>query len=1083
MAEWGEGDEAAHAAAEALLDDSGDIDNSGDMDAGSDSDDDGTVYCYCRQPDDGREMVECERCKDWFHDGCVVIPEGSFICPGCGGPPAPAQKSKRKSSSAQGGRKQKRRRAGSDDDNSESDGDGDDDDASSRKRHARNELDQSLITTSKRQRKPPRLREGFAYSREFLEMNSVEQEEDDDDQTAVSKTPTTKEKPATTDKAKSKPKSKTKPKPKSTSVKKDPLCSTPGCKNAPLPNESHCSKCAEAEAQKLFESLRGGSGSAATGVDVDAATPKSSPSQASASKRRSSSSFSRRDSAKSSDSPAPPVVKRSAVALDPVRAKIRHTLADILATRAKTDGITLDNAADMAAKMEQSMYEKLEDADYKAKYRAVSFNLKSSKNTYFFPSLAEGKISPEQIADMAPADMANPEDAKEREEERLKSLKQQVLLPEQMKMVIGNTKYVDRIEDIVKNVEKQHLTAEAEIGPIKHAESEEPPAENESGERDSESATPAGSPDAATPAQVLDGADTLSRVIRTETAAQEKALRHISGTSNATSAASSPGTAMSETATTSPASKTASAPQRFTGTAAAKAPARRLSAGSVEAVVWKGAITMSGLTTATVAARRAFGISGSTFHELLRDTVELHGRIKHADVWAYISQLKYSTSREIFVMAFEPQNADDEPAFISMFEYFHSRERCGVVGKTHHSIKDMYVVPLSQSEAIPPALADCGLDGPGIEKQRTRDMLLGVVVRGVEHHKKRSSSSHKAFDPLSIPAVDERGSSSRGSSSHRSSGARSHRHQHRQHPSKSPSQPSSNHASPALEDYSPLTAYSPEQAYSPDDAYDPVTAYSPTSAFSPGTGATPELDILGGLSNPTGMPICGGAASTSRCAAAQGADCAMPPASQEQPMPPHSMPPHGHPQQQGPPMGPGPNQHPRDGSMGPGPAGPAGPGHFPGQPHPGAYYEQGPPPPFHHQGPGGPPGGGGRPVGPPMGYSNYGPPPQGHEPMYGGGPMQGGPHFGGGGGPGGPGGPGGGPHYGGGGGPPPHFGGGGGPPPHYGRGGPGPYGPPGGPPGGPPPHGPGSYQRDGPGQYNRGGPPGRYFRGDRRGYH
>ena len=31
------------------------------------------VYCICRIPDNGKKMVSCNRCKEWFHIKCVKI--------------------------------------------------------------------------------------------------------------------------------------------------------------------------------------------------------------------------------------------------------------------------------------------------------------------------------------------------------------------------------------------------------------------------------------------------------------------------------------------------------------------------------------------------------------------------------------------------------------------------------------------------------------------------------------------------------------------------------------------------------------------------------------------------------------------------------------------------------------------------------------------------------------------------------------------------------------------------------------------------------------------------------------------------
>ena len=49
------------------------------------------VYCFCRRPDDGRLMVQCEQCDWWFHGGCISVTTqevadlDQYICPSCMG--------------------------------------------------------------------------------------------------------------------------------------------------------------------------------------------------------------------------------------------------------------------------------------------------------------------------------------------------------------------------------------------------------------------------------------------------------------------------------------------------------------------------------------------------------------------------------------------------------------------------------------------------------------------------------------------------------------------------------------------------------------------------------------------------------------------------------------------------------------------------------------------------------------------------------------------------------------------------------------------------------------------------------------
>ena len=46
------------------------------------------VYCICRMPDDGRKMVQCTKCKSWYHCECVLgyLSSEDWRCPNCEGP-------------------------------------------------------------------------------------------------------------------------------------------------------------------------------------------------------------------------------------------------------------------------------------------------------------------------------------------------------------------------------------------------------------------------------------------------------------------------------------------------------------------------------------------------------------------------------------------------------------------------------------------------------------------------------------------------------------------------------------------------------------------------------------------------------------------------------------------------------------------------------------------------------------------------------------------------------------------------------------------------------------------------------------
>ena len=63
------------------------------------------------------------------------------------------------------------------------------------------------------------------------------------------------------------------------------------------------------------------------------------------------------------------------------------------------------------------------------------------------------------------------------------------------------------------------------------------------------------------------------------------------------------------------------------------------------------------------------------------------------------------------MIRFHPATEEEEVAYVSLFSYFSSRGRFGVVANISRSIKDVYLLPLSAKESIPSILQP--LEGPG----------------------------------------------------------------------------------------------------------------------------------------------------------------------------------------------------------------------------------------------------------------------------------------------------------------------------------------------------------------------------------
>uniref|UniRef100_A0A3B3RY54 TFIIS central domain-containing protein n=1 Tax=Paramormyrops kingsleyae TaxID=1676925 RepID=A0A3B3RY54_9TELE len=131
---------------------------------------------------------------------------------------------------------------------------------------------------------------------------------------------------------------------------------------------------------------------------------------------------------------------------------------------------------------------------------------------------------------------------------------------------------------------------------------------------------------------------------------------------------------------------------------------------SQQEMMWKGFINMH---TVAKFVTKAYLVSGSFEYlkEDLPDTIHIGGRISPHTVWDYVGKLKTSLSKELCLIRFHPATEEEEVAYVSLFSYFSSRRRFGVVANNNRRIKDLYLIPLSAKDPLPSKLLP--FDGPG----------------------------------------------------------------------------------------------------------------------------------------------------------------------------------------------------------------------------------------------------------------------------------------------------------------------------------------------------------------------------------
>ena len=67
--------------------------------------------------------------------------------------------------------------------------------------------------------------------------------------------------------------------------------------------------------------------------------------------------------------------------------------------------------------------------------------------------------------------------------------------------------------------------------------------------------------------------------------------------------------------------------------------------------------------------------------------------------------------QELCIIRFAAATDEEKISYVSLYSYFHSRKRCGVIGNCHAGVKDMYLVPLASHEPVPSPLLP--FNGPG----------------------------------------------------------------------------------------------------------------------------------------------------------------------------------------------------------------------------------------------------------------------------------------------------------------------------------------------------------------------------------
>ncbi|PFX20841.1 death-inducer obliterator 1-like [Stylophora pistillata] len=383
-----------------------------------------------------------------------------------------------------------------------------------------------------------------------------------------------------------------------------------------------------------------------------------------------------------------------------VRENIRKSLREILTTRSKEQqdlNATEEDIDKCSLDVEREMFSFFGDTGqrYKNKYRSLMFNLKDPRNKVLFRHVLSGEITLDRLVRMTPEQLASPELATWREQEtKHNSVKTTSEVNVEKNLPDSNTVSSTLLLDTTDEHRIHLFDLNCRICTGKMAPPGEPPRRE-------------------TPAPLVSTTSIVQAVAESSVPSPTPM--------DIVTSASSPDSAVQPPVSPTMLAKTAK-----------KVPA-----------VWKGFVMMQSIAKFGTSAYRVSGPCDDLLH-LLPDTLHVQGRIAHEQVWDYLLQLKSSTSREVCVIRYEASSDDEKLSYVSLYSYFYSRKRCGVVSNCYTGVKDMYLVPLASHQRVPPELLP--FDGPGLDDPRPH-MLLGVIVRSKVLFKRPRALSQRSLSP------------------------------------------------------------------------------------------------------------------------------------------------------------------------------------------------------------------------------------------------------------------------------------------------------------------------------------------------
>lgn len=465
-------------------------------------------------------------------------------------------------------------------------------------------------------------------------------------------------------------------------------------------------------------------------------------------------------------------------AIEPVRLNVRKVLRDALLNRCKEASdlsLSGDEVRRMALRIEEELFKVFRDTGtrYKSKYRSLVFNIKDSRNQGLFRKILRGKIAPDRLVRMTPEELASKELARWREQENKHTI--EMIKKEQMEAAqnVSSHALLKKTHKGEVEIDDDNLRLLEKAEEKAVADQPEPPAAvarvpsvgsttvtTEAVEKSGRDTTDghrshlfdlnckictgkiAPPPDdRLTPSPPPSRRSSTASMPAQPSGSLPTPADELSSSSASSSSPPPPPPARGRGGTPPPSVEHGKGLRRPHEDSSDLEPSSTVSLGSPDSgkggskqpqptSVWKGFISMQEVSKFVTAAYKVSGPTDFLSQQDIPDTINVCGRIIPDQVWDYLSKIKQSGNKELLVVRFQPANDEEKRPYRELYTYLNSRKRCGVVGGLSRMLKDFYILPLPSHSPVPTVLMP--FDGPGLQSGRPH-MLLGIIVR----HKNR----------------------------------------------------------------------------------------------------------------------------------------------------------------------------------------------------------------------------------------------------------------------------------------------------------------------------------------------------------